>query len=178
MTQITDWFTGLATIGNFLYFLAGFGFAYLQHCVRAKLKHKQIQIRWQIAGIVIGVAAIIIVTLQTQIAYSTAKETAQEVQDCQREFNSALKARAQITSENDELSQAQRRIVFNWIHALIFPPAPYNSMATDDPRRQAYGYTLTIDTEHQFQASLDRQDELQVQRDRNPLPADPTCGKS
>lgn len=178
MTQISDWFTGLATIGNFLYFLTGFGFAYLQHYLRAKLKHKQIQIRWQLAGIAIGVAAIIIVTFQTQIAYTTAKQTAQEVQDCQREFNTALKARAQITTENDELSQTQRRIVFNWIHALIFPPAPYNTMPTDDARRQAYGYTLTIETEHQFQASLDRQDELQRQRDASPLPADPTCGKS
>lgn len=133
-------------------------------------------IPWYYIGIVIGCATIIFTILQSSSAYNTAKETAQEVQDCQREFNQALKARSQITSENDELSQVQRRIIFDWIHALIFPPEPYASMSTNDPRRQDYGFTLTVNTEHAFQASLDRQDALQRQRDQTHLP-DPTCGK-
>lgn len=176
MNDVYTWFSGLATISGLLYFLAGFGAAYVTHCVRAKMRNRTVTIPWHLAGIVIGVAAIVIVTIQTQIAYTTAQETAQEVQDCQREFNAALKARSQITSENDEISQAQRLIVFQWIHNLIFPPEPYNTMTTDDPRRQAYGFSLTIDTNHEYQASLDRQDALQKQRDAHPLP-DPTCGK-
>jgi hypothetical protein len=174
---VADWFSGLATIGGFLYFLTGFAAAYATACVRAKVRGRRVQIPWRISGIVVGIAAMIIVTLQAQVAYTTAKETAQEVQDCQREFNAALKARARITSENDEVSQSQRRIVFNWIHRLILPPPPYASMSTNDQRRQDYGYTITIQTEKEFQASLDRQDELQRQRDRSPLPSDPTCGK-
>ena len=176
MTTAYDWFEGLATISGFLYFLAGFGAAYAFECIRAKVRHRQIRIQWQLAGIAIGVAAIVIVTFQTQVAYTTAKDTAQEVQDCQREFNAALKARARIGAENDEISQTQRRIVFDWIHNLIFPPPPFDKMDTSDPQRQAYGYTLTIKTERLFQQSLNRQDELQAERDRKPLP-DPTCGK-
>lgn len=105
-----------------------------------------------------------------------AKQFAAEVKDCQREFNQALRDRAQITSENDDLSQAQRRIVFHWIHDLIFPPEPYASMDPNDPRRQQFGLTLTINTEREFQASLNRQDELEKDRDKRALP-EPTCGK-
>ena len=174
---VYDWFAGLATISGFMYFLLGFGSAYALACIRAKLRHRNVTIPWHIAGIVVGCVAIFIVTVQTQVAYTTAKDTAQEVQDCQREFNDALKARAQITSENDEVSQDQRRIIFDWIHALIAPPPPYDTMETDDPRRQDYGITVTLATERDFEASLKRQDELQAERASNPLP-DPTCGKS
>ena len=170
------WFAGLATIGGFAYFLLGFGTAYLTHCTRAWLRHKEIKIQWRIAGIAIGIASIVYVSLQTQVAYNTAKETAQEVQDCQREFNDALKARARIGSENDEISQTQRRILFDWIHRLIFPPPPYNEMETNDPRRQQYGFAITIETEQALGRSFARQDELQRERDQKPLP-DPTCGK-
>lgn len=172
-----DWFAGLATIGGFLYFMTGFATAYAVACIRARLRHTEIKIRWQVAGIAVGVAAIIIVTLQTQVAYNTAKDTAEEVQQCQREFNDALRARARITAENDELSQAQRRIIFDWIHALLNPPPPINTLETNDPRRQQYGLELTADTERLFRMSLARQDQLQTERERNPLP-DPTCGKA
>lgn len=174
---VFEWFSGLATLSGLLYFLAGFASAYITHCVRAKMRHREVTIPWHIAGIAVGLAAIVVITVQTQVAYNTAKETAQEVQDCQKEFNQALRDRARITTENDELSQIQRRIVFDWIHDLIFPPEPYAAMTTDDKRRQAYGLALTIRTEHQFKESLKRQDELQLQRQRSPLP-DPTCGKS
>ena len=173
---VTNWFSGFATIGGWLYFLAGFGFAYAQACVRAKLRHKQVRLPWRLAGIAVGVSAMIVVTMQTQVAYTTAKQTAQEVQDCQREYNQALRARAQITSENDELSQTQRQIIFAWIHALLFPPPPFNVLPPGDPKRQEYGLTLTYNTERDFQASLKRQNEIQAYRDSHPLP-DPTCGK-
>lgn len=173
---VGDWFSGFATIGGWLYFLAGFGFAYAQACIRAKLKHKQVQLPWRLAGIAIGISAMIVVTMQTQVAYDTAKRTAQEVQDCQREFNQALRSRVRISNENDEISQTQRRILFDWIHNLIFPPPPYDRMVTNDPRRQDYGLTVTINTESALKRSFARQDELQAERDSHPLP-DPTCGK-
>lgn len=176
MSDFYTWFSGLATIGGFAYFMVGFGSAYVAHCIRAKIRHRSVKIPWHLAGIAVGTFAIIIVTLQSSIAYNTAKETALQQKQCQKEFNGALQARAQVTSENDELSQQQRRIVFDWIHDLIFPPEPYASMRTDDRRRQDYGLTLTINTDRLFQASLARQDDLQRQRDAHPLP-DPTCGR-
>lgn len=176
MNDIYTWFAGLATVSGLAYFMAGFGFAYVVHCVREKLHHHIVKLPWHLAGIAIGTAAIIIVTLQSSIAYNTAEETAADAKECQEQFNRALHVRSQITSENDELSQTQRRIVFDWIHNLIFPPEPFASMPTEDPRRQSYGYTLTINTERTFQASLDRQEELQKEREQHPYP-DPTCGK-
>lgn len=176
MNNVYMWFAGLATPGNVGYFLAGFVSAFVVHVVRQRTRHRRVIIPWHLVGIAIGVTAIVIVSLQSSDAYNLARQTSQEVQDCQKEFNAALQARAQITSENDELSQTQRRIVFNWIHDLIFPPEPYASMNPNDPRRQQFGLSLTINTEREFQASLNRQDELQKARDQHPLP-DPTCGR-
>lgn len=173
---IYDWFAGLATIGGFLYFLAGFGAAYALSCVRAKLRHKTIKIPWQLAGIAIGVCAIIITTFQSSGAYNQSRQTAAAVQSCQREFNEALRARSQITSENDSLSQEQRGILFVWIHDLLFPPKPFSDMDTADPRRQAYALQRTFETEASFEASIARQNAILGQRAQHPLP-DLACGE-
>jgi hypothetical protein len=176
MNDVYEWFTGLATPGGIAYFAAGFAAAFIARWVRCKVKHRKLYIPWRYLGIAIGVSVIVTVSLQSSQAYTTAKETALEQKACQKEFNASLKARSQITSENDELSQQQRQILFDWIHDLIFPPQPYASMTTDDPRRQDYGMSLTINTDRVFKASLERQDALQKQRDEHPLP-DPTCGR-
>jgi hypothetical protein len=176
MNEVVNWFTGLATIGGFMYFLAGFGCAYLVAGVQSKLRNRELKIPWHISGITIGVVAIVITVLQSQVAYTTAEHTATEVQDCQREFNSALNARARITSENDEVSQDQRFIIYSWIHDLLFPPPPFDVMDPQDPRRQQHALELTMQTDNKFKASLDRQDVLQAQRDSHPLPK-PTCGR-
>ena len=176
MDDFLTWFYGLATVSGMGYFLLGFVSSYIIFWAWCMHKHKRLSVNWRYAGMAVGIVMIVFVSLQTQIAYNLAKVTAQEVQDCQREFNDALKSRARIASENDELSQEQRRIVFDWMHNLIFPPEPFAAMETNDPRRQDYGFKLTIRTTEQFQKSLDRQDELQTSRDAHPLP-DPTCGK-
>lgn len=176
MDNVYEWFSGLATPGGVAYFLFGFMFAFIARWIYCRAKHQELRIPWQNIGITIGVSAIVVVSLQSSEAYSTAKQTAVEVQACQKEFNAALRQRAQINDENEELSQTQRLIVFNWIHNLIFPPPPYSDMPTSDPERQAYGYGITIETEKRFQRSIDRQKELTDERARNPLP-DPTCGK-
>lgn len=176
MSDVYDWFVGLATIAGMAYFIAGFAAAFIVRWLFCIIRHQDFYVPWRYVGITVGVSVILMVSLQSSQAYNIAKESALEQKACQKEFNTALRARAQITSENDELSQTQRRIVFDWIHDLIFPPEPFASMRTDDPARQDYGLKLTISTEHAFQASLDKQDVLQEQRDAHPLP-DPTCGK-
>lgn len=113
---------------------------------------------------------------RTQQIIADARTFSVQVQDCQRQFNDALQNRAAITSENDELSQQQRRIIFDWIHDLIFPPKPYSDMPANDPQRRDYQLTRTIETERKLQDSLNRQDVLQKQRDAHPLP-NPTCGR-
>lgn len=176
MNDIIHGLANLATFSGLIDFAIGFGFAYLINYIRCLRKHQRPKINWRYTGIAIGCVMIVFSSLQTQIAYNIAKETAQEVQDCQREFNSSLNYRAKINDEDQQLSQAQRLIVYNWIHDLIFPPEPYASMDLSDPRRQTYGITRTFETEHSFQASLNRQDVLQSERNKHPLP-EPTCGK-
>lgn len=176
MMIVTDWFAGFATIGGFLYFLAGFGFAYLQHCIRMKIKHKKITIPWHLAGIAVGIGAMVVFMFQSSIAYNTARQTALEQRECNIQFRAALLERSKITRENDELSQDQRMIIFNWFNKIVFPPPPYDVMAVNDPPRQQFALNLTIDTREQFYESVKRQNKLQADRDRHVLP-DPTCGK-
>jgi hypothetical protein len=176
MNEVYEWFVGLATISGFLYFLAGVMFAYVINYIRCKIKHKDTRVQWRLGGIAIGVAAIVITSFQSQAAYGIAQQTAQDARNCQIEFTTALAERGKITSENDEISQAQRRIVFDWIHDLILPPPPYSTLDPNAPERQAYALARTQETERRFAASIARQDELQQQRAANPYP-DPTCGK-
>lgn len=176
MTEIYQWFAGLATLSGFLYFLAGFAAAHILYLIRCKIEHRSMKISWCHSGIAVGVATIVIISLQTQVAYNTAKHTAENARSCQIEFAEALSARSQITTENDDISQEQRKIVFNWIHNLAFPPEPWASMEGGDPRREHYNMIRTAEAEKAFQASLDQQDELQKRRAESALP-DPTCGK-
>jgi hypothetical protein len=173
---MSDWFSGLATPTGIGYFTTGFIAAFVVRAVYCRMKRQPLHLPWRAIGIALGVSAIVVVSLQSSQAYNTAKRTALEVQDCQRQLFAAITSRARIAAENDEQSQAQRLIVYNWFHDLIVPPQPYASMDTDDPRRQQYGLALTVATEREFQKSLNRQDELQRQRDAHKLP-DPTCGK-
>ena len=176
MNQISEWFFGLATIGGFLHFLTGFLFAYIVHYIRCKIRHRSTKVQWRLVGIAVGVVAIVITSFQSQSAYITAQETAKDARACQIEFTAALAERGKIINENDALSQEQRKIVFNWIHDLIFLPPPYVTMDPNDPERQAFAILRTQDTERKFSELIKRQDDLIEERTRHPYP-DPTCGK-
>lgn len=176
MNVFWDWVQGFSTVGALAYFFTGFLCSYLLAFFWCKRQHSEFRVNFRYAGIAVGIAVLVFMSLQTQRAYTLAAETAQEVQECQREFNMSLRARAQITTENDSVSIDQRMIVYNWIHNLIFPPAPYNTMETNSPERQAYGLRITQETDKLFQDSIERQNDLQSKRDNHPLP-DPLCGK-
>jgi H+/Cl- antiporter ClcA len=78
---IYDWFAGLATIGGFAYFMAGFGVSYAWWWWRCKMHHERVRVPWHLVGIAIGTMAIIIVTFQSSAAYNTAQKTAQDSKD-------------------------------------------------------------------------------------------------
>lgn len=176
MMTVTDWFSGFATPSGFLYFLAGFFASYLFKCISLRLKNKHLRVSWQFTGIVIGTAVIIISSLQTQIAYTTAKQTAIDVQNCQREYNAANSYIIKLITENDKLSRDRSIIVPNWFHDVVFPPPPYDKMDINDPVRQQYGLNITVDSYKKFKDLLAKQDALLVERQKHPLP-DPTCGR-
>lgn len=178
MNNAANWFSGLATLSGFLYFLLGFGSAYVVHCAKMKMRHKKVRIPWHLAGIAIGTAAILIVTLQSSIAYNLANETADEVQACQREFNQTLRARSKIAEENDRLSVVQRTALGDWLRALLFPPADIANLREsnpNDPRVQTWSFAITRHYSDIIEKAQREQAVNFEERRHHPLP-DPTCG--
>ena len=137
------------------------------------------KVQWRLMGIAIGVAAMIIISLQTQVAYSTAKNTAKQVQDCQREFNLIIRTRAAISEDNDKWSVIQRTALGDWLKEIIEPPPDIAQIQKDnptDPRITAWGIAMSQKYSNIIQNAQREQDINFEERKQHPLP-DPTCGK-
>ena len=177
--SIYDWFSGLATIGGFAYFLLGFIVSYIINWVNCRYKHQEMRIPWHYAGIGIGVAAIVIVTIQSSIAYNTARLTADQVQSCQKEFNTIIRERSRIQEENDKWSIVQRKAFGDWLRIILSPPADIADLRKNDPtnpRINEWGYSITAYFSDIIQQAQTEQDKNFEERKNHPLP-DPTCGK-
>lgn len=79
--------------------------------------------------------------------------------NCVREFNETLRIRAQITTENDQVSVQQRELIYRWIHGGGSLNRP-----------------LTEETDRVFADLIEQQREYERQRAANPLPPS-ICGK-
>lgn len=179
MKTFALWFEGFATIGGMAYFLTGFATCYALYFLYCRYKHKRTVINWRYAGLALGIVAIIFVSIQTQTAYTLAKTTAQEVQDCQREFNAALKNRSAISEENDHWSYVQRTALSEWLRNIILPPPDIAYLRMNDPgnpRVQQWGIVVTTRYSNIVQEAQEKQDAALKIRAEHPLP-DPTCGK-
>lgn len=176
MNDVITWFMGFATFSGFAYFMTGFAISYAWWWWRCLKRHQKVALPWRYMGIAIGVAAILITSLQSAQAYTTAEQTSREQRECNIQFRAILLERAKITSENDDLSEEQRLIVFNWFSEILFPPSPWKELSVDDPVRQQYVLNRTLETQAAFRASVDRQNAIQVEREKHVYP-DPTCGK-
>jgi len=118
------------------------------------------------------------------------RELGSEMRRCQVEFQTALVARAKITTENDQLSREQRELLAEsmqanamWISRLIDLPPDLENLPTDDPRVTAYGQAVTrvyrerIDKINARIAEIsDRQRQLDQDRIDHPFP-EPSCGR-
>jgi hypothetical protein len=164
------------------YFL-GIGTATSWHYCKHKIRGERWRFNWTSLGFIVAVSAMVFIGLQnTQLAT--------EVQNCQREFNSALVNRARIAEENDRLSQDQRywlsksdEAVGDLIARATSPIDPkIAAMAPDDPRRRAWesGLVMTYNIRtNKYRAEIqkieDQQEELKIDRQNHPLP-EITCG--
>ncbi|QHB37456.1 membrane protein [Mycobacterium phage Aikoy] len=190
MGTISDWFVGLFTLSGMAYFIAGYVSAYLIYGIYCMHKHKRLIINWRIPGIMLGITMIAFVSVQTQMAYTIAAKTAEEVQACQREFNATLGYRSRISEENDALSIEQRQLLADkdraetemWM-TVLDPPAGISDLASDHPARQAWAIQVVQDytarakrIDERIDAIRLRQERLQADRAANPLP-EATCGK-
>lgn len=164
MPMLLDWFSDLFTLAGLAHFLFGAGTAFVYHWIKAQIKHRKIVFKSQyfVVPLVIGI-----------IAYTAI--TNQQNADCVRQFQHALKARSQITIENDEISIQQRQLIYNWIHALVFPPPEIAQFEPNSPERNRWELELTIETDKKFSESMKKQKENDEQRRLTPYP-EPTCG--
>jgi hypothetical protein len=147
-----------------------------------------ISMTWVGGLVAVGVLGYVLLQVdQTETHY---RQLGDEMRRCQIEFNTALRARAAITTENDQLSREQRDLLAEsdeaestWISRLINLPEDIASLTPDDPRRQDYGQTITrVYFERATKINLritaisDRQRQLDQERLDHPLP-EPTCGR-
>jgi hypothetical protein len=159
-----DWFITLFTLENLTFFVAGVVSATAWHLIKARIQHRILIIQWKY------IAVPLVLSIAAQMAFQN-----QQNADCVREFNQVLRDRSSVTSENDQISQQQRQLIYHWMHSLVFPPPQIARLPGDDPEREQWAINLTLETDRQFRESLDRQQEIDGFRAAHPLPP-PTCG--
>jgi hypothetical protein len=114
---------------------------------------------------------------RTDVIINDARTFSAEVQECQRQFNGALRARAAITTENDYLSQVQRTALADWLHDLLFPPPEVVKLDRTGPAYNQWALNLTQRYYGIIADAQAKQDENNRERAAHPLP-EPTCGHS
>ncbi|UJQ86542.1 membrane protein [Mycobacterium phage PenguinLover67] len=145
--------------------------------------------RVYVAGLLV-IAVTGYVLLQTGQTERHYKSLAQNVANCQREFNEALRERAEISNQNDKLSIEQRDLLAKsldagseWVNQLIILPPDLADLPRTSPRVEQYGIDVTrayYDRIGRYRERINEisaeQQRLADQRAANPLP-EPNCGK-
>lgn len=160
-----EWFTDLFSLDGLAHFLIGVGAAAIYHAVKAKLTGKILVFKAQYFAIPMAIAVMLYIAMQTQ-----------QNANCVREFQQVLRDRSTITSDNDRISQDQRKLVYEWIHNLVFPPPDIAKLDGNDPVREKWAINLTLETDKQFRDSLEQQQDNDDYRAAHPLPP-PQCGE-
>lgn len=159
-----DWVLNLFTLEGLWHFLIGVAAASVWHCAKAKVQGKIVVFKWKYIAIPLAISITMYIAVQNQ-----------QNADCVREFNQVLRERSSVTADNDRISQEQRKLIYNWIHNLVFPPPDIAKLDGTDPAREKWAIDLTLETDRQFRISLEQQRENDEYRAANPLPP-PTCG--
>ena len=140
---------------------------------------KSVMMAWVLVGIVVAYTFI-----ETHNAYALTKQTdaratalAQEVKDCQNDFNASLKARSDATVQEAHLNIAERKALEDWVNALFNPPDDLRAFSLATPQREAYVEGVTAVYNQRVAALESAQDQVNAVRDNNQLPDQNTCGK-
>lgn len=103
-------------------------------------------------------------------------EYAQATNDCLTQLINVLIERSKITEENDDLSQEQRKAIFDLIGEAVNPPPELRGLTQADPRYTDWTTSITVKYYNILAKSQARQDALVVDRDKHPIP-NPNCGE-
>jgi hypothetical protein len=171
---------------NLVSFLAGIAVAWLWQRIKCAYKTAKTGKRvkppkWNPILIAAGITAVgfFYMVSQNSTNAETVRRLAIDTAQCQQEFNRALKIRGAITQDNDHWSRVQREALAAWIHELIFPPPPYNTMAQSDPRREKWTIERTQAADKTIRQAQAEQLNNDVERSKpeNQYP-EPTCGST
>lgn len=105
----------------------------------------------------------------------TTREFSAQTSECLNTVLDTLKARTQINIENDEISQAERTIVFNLLRDLSAPPPEIKSLPADSPVRQKWTEELVIARVNEFAVQEAKAEGLKSARAQIKYP-EPSCG--
>lgn len=126
-----------------LYFVAGVTVSCVWHWYKCRRNNEKIN--WRYIGILLGVSAIVFVSLQNVTL-------ANQVKVCQ-----------EINAQNDQFSRTQRTAVHDFLRELVQPPADIASRTINDPVRQQWNSDLVM---HYFAII----DDAQQKQDRFVIP--------
>ena len=180
MNLLNQLFTGPE---NILWFVIGVVSVQVWQWIKCKWKdrqdpkgkpHPMKKVNWFYVWTAFVLVVIIGVGFQNARTYSFAEELARTTRECQVEFNQALQFNANITRQNDEYSQIQRKALADWIHDLIFPPPNIAILPVDSEIRQQWNIARTTEADTVIRKAQVEQD-INL-KERKPYP-DPTCGK-
>jgi hypothetical protein len=121
MDEVSEWIAGLATPGNMLYFILGFFTSPVLYWGWCMTKHRKFYVNWRYLGIALGITVMLFISIQTQVAYNIAAQTAQDTKACQAEFQAAIRGSREVTTQNDELSAKRRCGCVSWTRRTPSP---------------------------------------------------------
>jgi hypothetical protein len=163
ISQVTEQISNMFTLDHLAYFTAGVTAAWAWQAAKAWIKHRHVRINFRPIIIMASVIVLGFITISTHRA-----------SQCITEFNRVLTVRSMISDQDQEISLLQRKLIYDWMHQLIFPPPEVAKLEPNDPVRQQWAVGVTIDTDRQFARSLTRQSNNEMERAKNPLPT-ATC---
>lgn len=163
ISQVMQGLSTVFTVDHLIYFVAGIAAAWIWQSAKASFRHKSVRIKWRPLVVGMSVLVLLYVTISTHKA-----------SQCVTEFNHVLGVRSAINDQDQAVSLEERKLIYDWIHTLVYPPPDIARMDPSDSRRQQWALNLTVQTDQQFAKSLQQQADNERARDENPLP-NSTC---
>lgn len=141
---------------------------------------RAMHLNWLIGAM--AVLAIVYIGVKTQQTYDMttgqaeqAKVFARQVQDCQRDFNAALKARSNYSDKEDQFASEERDALNKWLTTAVNPPPEVAKLPTTDPIYQRWALDITQDYLANLKTIEDQRQKAVDDRNAHPLP-EPACG--
>lgn len=139
-------------------------------------KLKWPQLRKSFWAWVLIFAALLYIGYQNQQVRNDVVDLSRNTADCQKQFNSAIRAIADANVSDLKLINKKIDAGAVWLGTLLNPPPQIAALGDDTPERKQWAIGLTGDYLNELariQTEQQKNDEL---RQKNPLPQ-PTCGR-